>query len=522
MNQHNKSKIKQWSKKVFAILLILIVVIFFWVEYQMRFFRGEFSKEVDVSKLETLGGAFIVRDLNVLNSDGYSMNANQDVIIVDGMIESLGEDLDYSEDMQVVDGKGMYMIPGLMDGHVHLSSNHNNLLLNLLNGVTHVRDMGGALDQLEMRDQARQGQLSPELFVVSSKVYSQNGLGVWFTKWTRSRIILSSSKEAKGLVDSLVDEGFDGLKISNGIKADSYAALMSAAKEVGLPVMGHIPDEVPLNEFLEMGQGEIAHVEELTKALSREFGGMNHSNAKEFLAYVNKRSIEVAKRLKANDTVVTSVIWLMESLPRQKFDLDNLLKAVELQYMDPAKIEGTPLIRGWLPGYNSYAARDEVMQNPERLAQVKIFWDTYVKAIHIMIKVLNDHKVKIIAGTDAITTGAVPGFALHDELISLVNAGMTPAESLRSATLVPGQWLEKLSHHKTKLGKILPGYRANLVLLRENPLKDIRHIRTIESVIISGQLIKRQQLDVILDKIKKANDESRTQDISQFIDGTHD
>ena len=91
--------------------------------------------------------------------------------------------------------------------------------------------------------------------------------------------------------------------------------------------------------------------------------------------------------------------------------------------------------------------------------------------------------VKIIAGTDVLNPFVFPGFSLHDELGLLVEAGLTPAEALRAATLRPAQYLgaEKTS------GTIEPGKNADLVLLEGNPLDDIANTRRISAVVTVGR-----------------------------------
>ena len=515
------STIKKWLKRSLVLLLLITVVAVLWVEYQMRHFRGEFTEVIETTDIHFLSGEYIIKDVHLLNPEGTDMLAAQDVIISDGMIKQLGFNLTTANQLKVVDGKGMYLIPGLMDGHVHLTEDSNTLWLFLANGITHVRDMGGNDYHLKVRDEKQQ--LWPDVFVASEKVYSTQWYKAWFMEWTRTRIALTKAEKAAEIINKLKTHGYDALKISSGLKSSDYESLVRAAHQAQLLVVGHIPNNsLPLNEFLTMGQQEIAHVEEITKAFSREFGQniaeLNEAKALEYLEYVKPRSQEVAKIIKANDIHVTSTIWLIESLPKQKFTLVDFLKTTELEYMNPANVEGTPLTRGWLPGHHSYASGEYWLETAERRAQLKLFWDTYVKAIHIMTRALNDHQVNLMAGTDAVTTGVVPGFSLHDELQSLVNTGMSPAAALQTATRIPGQWLDKVKKEPTSrhAGQIKTGYLANLVLLSKNPLKDINNSRSIESVIINGQLLNRSQLDTILSRIKAINKNSRNQDISQY------
>ncbi|MEP1170378.1 MAG: amidohydrolase family protein, partial [Alphaproteobacteria bacterium] len=98
----------------------------------------------------------------------------------------------------------------------------------------------------------------------------------------------------------------------------------------------------------------------------------------------------------------------------------------------------------------------------------------------------------------------VPGFSLHEEMEALQAAGMSPAEILASATTLPAKFMA------SGTGEIAEGRKANLVLLRDNPLKDIGATESIEMVIVGGRALDRQDLDALLDSVRTANDNSRT------------
>jgi imidazolonepropionase-like amidohydrolase len=96
---------------------------------------------------------------------------------------------------------------------------------------------------------------------------------------------------------------------------------------------------------------------------------------------------------------------------------------------------------------------------------------------------------RIVAGTDAGVQMIVPGLSLHTELELLVNAGLTPADAIETATHDAAQLLGADS-----LGLIAPGKVADLVVLRSNPLKDIRNTRTVQRVMVRGQLYSADSL----------------------------
>lgn len=98
--------------------------------------------------------------------------------------------------------------------------------------------------------------------------------------------------------------------------------------------------------------------------------------------------------------------------------------------------------------------------------------------------------VKIMAGTDTSDTGIVAGFSLHDELLTMVNAGISPLEALQSATINPAQFAGMAED----AGTVSVGKFADLVILDENPIEDIQNIRKISSVVFNGHHYRKDDL----------------------------
>jgi imidazolonepropionase-like amidohydrolase len=105
-----------------------------------------------------------------------------------------------------------------------------------------------------------------------------------------------------------------------------------------------------------------------------------------------------------------------------------------------------------------------------------------------------------MAGTDSPMPGVYPGFALHDELELLVESGLTPREALYSATLEPAKFLGMADTS----GSVAVGKRADLVLLDADPTKDIHNARRINAVLLDGRLLRRADLDALLDEAARA------------------
>ncbi|MFT4749331.1 MAG: imidazolonepropionase-like amidohydrolase [Pseudohongiellaceae bacterium] len=511
----NEKGVGNLAKLLVLLLITVTTVSCVWVNRQMKMKAGGYTDVVDRTQFKVESGPILITNVSVLSADGESMIVDQSVFLDNGEISKIAIDIPVSEmpnNLLTINGTGKFLIPGLMDGHIHLDRRANDLLLYFANGITHVRDMGGTEFMLEMREQENNGYVGPDMYIASEKFYSDPGLTGVFREWTRTRINISKPDQVDGEIERLAQHGYDAVKIGGFTSDEIHKALLEASKKYELAVVGHLHISKGLDGLWEGGQSELAHVEEITKAMIIEFGGYGSENASDFLAYVNAHADEVASKLRDHGIAVTSTIWLMESLPRQKFELELALKEIgsNLRYVGPGNLEGTRLAKGWLPGNNSYQLPDEIESDPIAKAQSRVFWDTYVKAIHDMTSALVRNNAVLMAGTDTGTSIVVSGFSLHDELESLAAAGLSNSEALRSATATPGDWLNE------NTGRVVPSYRANLLLLNSNPLENIGSTRSIEAVIKDGEFYDREQLDAMLDAVIEANDKARSKSIYRF------
>lgn len=507
----NFKLIKKWLLRVAIAQIILSFAAYIWVDYEINAMWGAHTSVVDHKKFDTPHTLIVVKNVNALSADGSAMLGNQTVIIDQGKIQSIGADITFPKNATVVDGSGKYLIPGLIDSHVHLWQSPNDLLLYLANGVTHIRELNGSEEHLRWREEIRQGRMGPKLFVASSRLNSNGVFKGWFNRWTAKITSIGAPESAEKVLQSFSNKKFDAVKVYSKLSSEDFSAVNKAAEKVNIPILGHIPMSVGLADIWSSNLSELAHIEEIVKALDREFGGYDSSNAQEYLQFVQERSDQVATNLVKSKMAVVTTLWLMESFPKQRHDIHSALSEVELSYVNPGISELSPLtsrVMGWLPNSNIYRISHD--HSAEVLQGDRAYWDTYAKANQILLMAMVKNGVTLMAGTDANVPTAVPGFSMHDELLSLTKAGMTPSQALLAATAIPAQWM------KTKSGRVAQGYNADLVLLDANPLKNIQNTKAINTVISNGRLIPRQKLNEMLSEVKKVNDQSRKTDIDQF------
>jgi nitrogen regulatory protein PII-like uncharacterized protein len=503
---------KRWVRRIlYSVMALLSVLIcaFIWADHELNKVMGKSTKNIDIYSIIKPSKILQIRNVNVLSEDCSHFIKNQNVLIKDGMIIQLSENPVINKDADIIDGTGQYLIPGLVDSHVHLKESKNDLFLYLANGITYIREMAGQPVVLEWRKSIQKNGLGPRMFIASPPIFSESGLTGYYYGWTRKSINYSNKEDAQKAIKKISEQGYDAIKMYGFVNPEMVKTTNEIAKENNIPVIGHIP-LVNLETFYKSGQKEVAHIEELTVKTIDEFGKPISKNRKEYLAFLKVRSVQIAKKLKENDISVTSTVALCESFVEQRFNLKSKLKELELKYVNPKIIEGTPLYKlGWLPGKNGYEydGKDELSAKKSSLT----FWKTYVEAIHIMTKALVDHKVPIMAGTDANVPVSVPGFSLHNELESLSKSGMTNSQAIYSATVAPGNWM------KRKTGKIKVGYHSDLVLLGKNPLDDIKNTKTIEYVFFNKYVINKKQIKTILKAVEDANNKNRSIKINEYF-----
>ncbi len=472
---------------------------------------GEHTKVVNPEQFQTPQETIAFVNANVLSEDGKTMLSKQTVVINDGMIIAVGTEAIIPNKAEIINAQGKYFIPGLIDSHVHLVQSPNDLLLYVANGVTQVREMMGNELHLKWREEIENGRIGPKLFVATAKLETTGTIRGWFNHWTRKDININSKAKALVILQDSKDQGFDAVKLGSLFSIEQYRNVNQSSKNVDIPIIGHISLEGRLSDLYQGNQKEVAHIEELTKLLDNEFGGYNSRTADEFLSFVQQRSESIASQLVENNIAVISTLNLMGTFVRQKHELTAMLKDIQLTYANPGITEGTPLTSrglGWLGKVNRYRLFDGYPK--DRLEANKVYWNTYVKAQQIILKKMLEHNAIILAGTDANAPVMVPGFSLHDEFNTLAQSGMSNIKILQSATKAPAKWM------KQKSGIIKKGYRADLVLLDKNPLKNINNTKTINTVILNGKVLNRKKLNAILAAVKQANDESRSIDISKY------
>ncbi len=409
---------------------------------------------------------------------------NATVVIEGNKIKSINGTT--PKNAKIIDGKGKWLMPGLIDMHVHIPTDggpfgpklptqgavmffdlQDYMTLHNSNAVTTIFDLGSRPEHFGQRNEIGKGKVIGPRMALAAMIDGGNGQG--------RRV--NTADDGRQAVRSAKAEGYEFIKVYSELNMETYKAIIDEADKQGLKTIGHIPDafQGKLNEAFVPNFGMVAHAEELAKHC-KDF---NEQEAK-----------SMAKLLKDNGTWLSPTLTTMEWIASQVRSLEELKALPTLKYVHP-------LLQSKWQVANNY----NKMSSPENITR----FDKMAKFNLLLVKACKEAGVPIVAGTDAGTSGVVPGFALHDELALLVKAGLTNEEALASATLLPAQWLgiDKI------VGTIEPDKLADFVLLEENPLDNISNTKKIAGVFINGQWLDKVKLNAQLADLAKRNTANR-------------
>ena len=449
----------------------------------------------------------IIDGVTIIDGTGAAPAPDRSVAIRDGKITAIGlsGSLTPGDSTVRVDGRGKFLMPGLWDMHAHVMGLEEHAFpLFLANGVTSVRDMGGNLEiSVRVRDAARSGRsLGPEVLIAGPVLDSPFLVAaVKGTPYEAGRAAVPDSATAVFWVDSLSRVPVDQIKVHSMTPRAAYFAILARAKQLGIPVGGHIPDSIAPREAIEAGQRTIEHTWKLALAMSsREEGiGRWELHAMQQAMDAPKRrgfGPVVMLRAAADDSGLASFdstragefagwvrdreVWFDPTLAviQAVYDVPGVSDTAELKYM-PAS-----------------AMLDERLAPPipnPTAAQIEAIQEKYRRDIG-PIRALIKGGAKFVTGTDIPVKPLVPGFAVHHELAALVGAGLTPLEAIQAGTRNSAQ----AAGRGAQVGTIEAGKRADLILLDADPTKDIGNTRRIRAVVTNGRLLDRAKLDSLL------------------------
>jgi imidazolonepropionase-like amidohydrolase len=403
-----------------------------------------------------------------------------------------------------VDASGRFLIPGLVDTHVHLTAagepdGSRRFLLPLLvaNGITGVRDMGGYLESLApLREEIRQGKrLGPAM------LYAGPFLDGAPPSFEPSQVVRNGAQASEEVL-RLVANGVDFIKVQSRLTREAYFGVADAARRERIPFVGHVPDGVTAAEAADAGQHSIEHLTNVLRGCSGDEPRLLREQSyvpreKDAAALAHARIVRWQRRLLDSYSQSAAEGLLAKFLERNVWQTPTLVLLASDAFPTLENTDRNDPRLGYIPGALRAIwtrARVEQMRFVGE-SESRMRAELYARSA-ALVGEMQKAGVKILAGTDSPAPYVFAGFALHDELRRLVEAGLTPAEALATATRNPAEFLGNAKDS----GTVSEGKFADLVLLDGNPLEDIRNTGRIRAVVVRGKLLDRAALDGLLDQ----------------------
>lgn len=343
-----------------------------------------------------------------------------------------------------IDARGKWIVPGLIDMHVHYHPGWMDALF-IRHGVTTVRDVGSGLESiLALREENRApGIARPRIFACGPLIDGsspRHGLGI--------SVSVQTVAEARAVVRQLLDRGVDCLKIYEQLTPPLVEAVVREAQGTRVPVTAHLRDTTAL-QALEIGVHGLEH--------AFGFDACDETVAGKVMRRVIERGAYLVPTL-----AITEQISHFGSPEQETMALLSEIPAARRQY------------------WRAAAAAASVERSTGAARRLRCLMRFVAR--------LQNAGGQVVAGTDTSNPYVVPGASLHRELELLVEAGLAPREALAAATRTAAAFLGQAQ----VLGTLEVGKAGDLVVLGANPLAAISAIREVEVVIRDGRVVWRR------------------------------
>ncbi len=439
-------------------------------------------------------GTLIIRGGTLIDGTGGPPLADAAVRIEHDRIAEVGPSpaVPPSPDAEELDAVGRFIIPGLVDMHVHVHEPaQERLPLFLAAGVTTVLDLGGLVADLHRyRDLLASGErIGPRLLFTGPMLEEGRpfeGFAAFSHRMTRP---------VEEEVQALADAGVDAIKLYITVTPETARRAVAAAHARGLRVFMHqqatwgadaATAGVDCLEHV-MVFGDLTPDEDRPDVAAMtpfEYGGWLWRWFHE-VDPDGPRARDLIKRLVDAGTALDPTLVIFAARPAALGDdggdtsVDDPERAPAMAYLAPETVAN---VRGrWLERRQAALGASERARERTRTAWAKMLQ---------LVGIFHNAGGVVLAGTDCPNVAIVPGFSLHRELELLTRTGMSAMDALLAATRRPAERLDR-AH---EFGTIQPGRSADLLLLAADPLADIRNTRRIERVVARGEVLEPSAL----------------------------
>jgi len=432
-------------------------------------------------------------NVNVIPMDREGVLPRQTVVVRNGVIAEIGDArrIRIPARAQRIDGTGKFLIPGLMDMHVHLFTDdefpdalaEDELKIMIAYGVTTIRLMTGTPEQLVLRKKSSNGEIiAPTIYAASPQFTGRKSTNAY---------VVTTETEAQEAVIKSKQDGYDYIKVTTYLKPEVYEAIIAEARKQHIQVVGHADSRsIGLQRALRARQ-QIEHLDSYLEALLPETSPVKGSvsdiylyNPKnwESIDYIDESKIpEVARLTVQSNPFVTPTLHLF------KFTFGKGRTEESFKAQPDIRFYPKKVIDFWTGVSKKYLATAAPIEKREK----------YIAIRNKIVKAIYDAGGHVMAGSDTPEWLMLYGYTLHLELIDLRDAGLSNYAALEAATRNPALFFGTLD----KTGTIEPGKSADLLLLDANPLVDIANTQKRSGVMLKGRYYPQSELNQWLDQI---------------------
>lgn len=445
MNVLVVKKAIKWLVYLTAVVVVIAMmsIPFALLKSEQALVNGDYAKRMLLKNAKLLDpySNKLLNDYVIVIEDGVIQEITTEEVVFD---ETGYDEVATNAQQLIIDVDGQVIMPGLTDMHVHLYD-RSDLLLNLAYGVTQVRNMHGSELQLNLREEVTSGQsIGPDI-IVSSPIVNQHSRYAnsdfhWFAE---------NTEDAKQLVRYFYEQGYDLIKIYDGLQPEIFSAVVEEAKHLNMPVAGHPSFFIGVEGFLSANTQTVEHVEMLYQAY------LNYSKDSAALA-------ELVATLKSHEIAITSTLIVFDNLVEIAKRKQEFIDELPLDYMHPL------IYRLFKPGMYSIMDIDDADQ-----------WAAKSDYLGKITHAINQYDVPLVLGSDAGAGFTLNGMATIDEMQLLEEHNISSVAILRSATSAAAKALKQSANN----GRLAVGYKANLVILDNDPRIDLNTFNRVQGVI---------------------------------------